>query len=78
MDLVNPTYSTLTHHEGGFVSTKYITLEQASEISQIPVSTLRKRITEGVLPAYKPGRGILIDPRDLDLLIKRSKVNSGS
>jgi hypothetical protein len=53
---------------------KYITLAQASEIYQMSESALRRRIDEGVLPAYKPSRAILVDPRELELFIKKTRV----
>jgi excisionase family DNA binding protein len=53
---------------------KYLTLEEAFEISRIPVSTLRKKIAAGKLKAYKPSREILIDATELEMFIKRSEV----
>lgn len=53
---------------------KYLTLKEASEQFHIPISTLRKRIEEGRVPKYKPGRNILVDAKDIELLIKRSRV----
>lgn len=53
---------------------KYLTLEEASAHSNIPVSTLRKRISEGKLPAYKPSRNIVVDEKELEAFIRRSKV----
>ncbi len=53
---------------------KYLTLAEASAESSIPVSTLRKKITAGLLPAYKPSKSILILESELILFIKKSKV----
>lgn len=53
---------------------KYLTLEEASDHANIPVSTLRKRIKEGKLPAYKPSHKVLVDVQELELFIKRAKV----
>lgn len=57
---------------------KYLTLEQASEASQIPISSLRRKISEGLLPAYKPGKSILIDAKELEMFIRRSRVEHAS
>jgi excisionase family DNA binding protein len=53
---------------------KYLTLEEASAHVNIPISTLRKRITEGKLPAYKPSHKVLVDVQELETFIKRSRV----
>jgi excisionase family DNA binding protein len=53
---------------------KYMTLEEASEYSRIPVSSLRKKINDGELAAFKPGKSVLIDIKDLEIFIKRAKV----
>lgn len=52
---------------------KYMTLVQASEHCQIPVKTLRTKIRLGLLPAYKPGKCILIDPKELEVFIRKSR-----
>lgn len=60
----------------GDTKQKYLTIDEAAERSRIPVSTLRKRIAEGRLLAYKPGRHLLVDASELELFIKRTKVVS--
>lgn len=58
---------------GAGVTKKYMTLNEAAEYSHIPARTLRHKIHLKVLPAYKPGKSLLIDPKELDLFIKRGK-----
>lgn len=55
---------------------KFITLEQASEIYQMSVAALRRRIDEGQLPAYKPGKSILLKPEEVDLFMQRKKIKA--
>lgn len=55
------------------MKSKYFTLEDAAEYSGLGMSTLRRKIKLGVLTAYKPGKRILIDPKDLEMFIKRTK-----
>lgn len=62
----------------GEKSKKYMTLVQASEQCQIPVKTLRTKIRLGLLPAYKPGKCILIDPRELEVFIRKAKKKFAS
>jgi excisionase family DNA binding protein len=57
---------------------KYMTLVQASEHTQIPVKTLRKKISLGLLPAYKPGKCILIDPKELEIFIRKARKKLAS
>lgn len=57
---------------------KYLTLEKASELSHIPIKTLRAKIALGLLPAYKPGRSILIDEKELELFIKKARKRIAS
>lgn len=54
----------------------YVTLEEASGLSHVAVNTLRKKIKLGLIPAFKPGKKVLILRRDLELYIKRTKLNS--
>jgi excisionase family DNA binding protein len=53
---------------------KYITLEQGQSEFGIPVATLRDWTRTGKLPAYQPGRRLLILRSDLEALIARSSV----
>lgn len=57
---------------------KFLTLVEASRFSRTPVSTLRRKIFAGELRAYKPSKGILIDPKDLERWIKSKEVSSAS
>lgn len=57
---------------------KYLTLDQASAYCQIPVKTLRAKIRLGLLPAYKPGRSILIDPKELDIFVRKARKKFAS
>jgi excisionase family DNA binding protein len=50
-----------------------MTLKQAIEYSGVSYSTLRRKIELGVLPAYKPGKAVLIDQKDLELFIRKSR-----
>lgn len=47
---------------------KYITLEQAAGRTQLSARTLRRRIAEGKLTAYRLGRVIRLLPEDVDAL----------
>jgi excisionase family DNA binding protein len=53
---------------------KYMTIEEASEYSRVPVSSLRKKISDGDLPAFKPGKSLLIDIKDLEMFIRKAKI----
>lgn len=57
----------------GEIMKKYMTLTEAAEYSHIPARTLRHKIRLKALPAYKPGKSLLIDPKELDLFIKKGK-----
>jgi hypothetical protein len=59
-------------------SKKYMNLLQASDYCQIPVKTLRNKIRLGLLPAYKPGKCILIDPKELDIFIRKARKKFAS
>ncbi|WP_431603675.1 helix-turn-helix domain-containing protein [Corynebacterium accolens] len=45
-----------------------ITLQQASDTTQLSVRTLRRYIAEGRLTAYRAGRSIRLKPEDVDAL----------
>lgn len=47
---------------------KVLTLEQAAERWQVSTRTLRRRIAEGRLTAYRHGRAIRLKPEDVDTL----------
>lgn len=51
---------------------RYETLAAAAERTGFSVRTLRRRIAEGQLPAYRSGpRSIRVDPTDVDRLLVR-------
>lgn len=57
------------------VERKWLTIEQAIEISHMGERTIREKIKLGLLPSYKPGKRRLIDARDLDLFIRKHKAS---
>ena len=57
---------------------KYLTIEEAAAEIQMPPSTLRRKITAGELVAYKPGKKVIISAKELELFIKRSKIDNAS
>lgn len=63
---------------GGEVTKKYMTLEDAADFSGLGISTLRRKISLGVLPAYKPGKMILIDPKELETFIRKARKKIAS
>lgn len=55
-------------HAPSLYRCKYITLEQASERTQLSVRTIRRYIAQGKLTAYRAGRVIRLLPADIDAL----------
>lgn len=53
---------------------RWLTLDEAFEMSNVTIKSLRKAIGNGTLPAYKPGKRVLIDVKDLESFIKRAKL----
>lgn len=51
--------------------TQYWTLEQAADYTQLSTRTLRRRIADGSLTAYRHGRTIRLKPQDIDTLFTR-------
>lgn len=49
-------------------NSKYITLEQAAERTQLSVRTIRRYIAHGQITAYRMGRIIRLLPADVDAL----------
>lgn len=60
------------------MSKKYIDLKEAAEYAKIPVSTLRRKISDGELPGYKPAKHVLVEIGELDLFIRKSRVSHAS
>lgn len=56
---------------------KVLTLEQAAEQWQVSKRTLRRRIAEGRLTAYRHGRAIRLKPEDVDALFTPTNKWSG-
>lgn len=55
---------------------RYLTLPEASELVRTPVSTLREWISHGRLPAFRPGRRVLVTQGDLVALVSGARVGS--
>lgn len=51
-------------------TSRYLGLAQAATYTDLSTRTLRRRIAEGVLPAYRTGRLIKIRTEDLDKLFR--------
>ena len=49
----------------------YVSLAEASELMSVSVKTVRRRIADGTLPAYRCGRVIRVRIEDLDLAFRR-------
>lgn len=56
------------------VGKEYLTLEEASKLTSIPESTLREKIRQGKLPAFKPAKTLLIKWSDLRAFIEDHPV----
>ena len=53
---------------------EYMDCEQAARAAKCSIYTIREAIKSGELKAYRPSRGYLIDPADLDDWVRRSAV----
>ena len=53
----------------------YLTLEEAEKLTSIPAETLKKKIYAQELPAYKPGKQLLVRWADLRAFIERHPGN---
>jgi excisionase family DNA binding protein len=52
--------------------TQYLSLAEAAELMSVSVKTLRRRIADGTLPAYRCGRRVIrIRLDDLDHVFQR-------
>jgi hypothetical protein len=58
----------MSSNEPAFGISPLITLQQASENTQLSVRTLRRYIAAGDLTAYRAGRSIRLKPEDVDAL----------
>ncbi len=53
-------------------SKDYLTIEEVSEMLHLKVSTVRRLIREGSLPAYRPGNRLIIRRQDIDAYVLAS------
>jgi hypothetical protein len=51
-----------------------LTLKEASARYRIKVTALRRRIRDGLLVAYRPGKGFITTPADVEAMIKLCRV----
>ena len=49
----------------------YVSLAEAGELMSVSVKTVRRRIADGTLPAYRCGRVIRVRIEDHDLAFRR-------
>jgi len=54
------------------MSARYLTLAQAAERISTPAETVRYWVHLGKLPAFKPGRQVLVRETDLDAFVEAS------
>lgn len=50
---------------------KYVSLVEVADLMSVSVKTVRRRIADGTLPAYRCGRVIRVRLDDLDLAFRR-------
>jgi excisionase family DNA binding protein len=54
------------------IRTQYLSLTEAADLMSVSVKTLRRRIADGTLPAYRCGRRVIrIRLDDLDVVFQR-------
>lgn len=53
---------------------EYMDCEQAAGAAKCSVYKIREAIKDGELKAYRPGKGYLIDPADLDEWVRKNAV----
>ena len=56
---------------------RLISLQDAAEQLDVTTKTLRRRIADGALPAYRVGRLVKVDPDDLERLAVRIPAGGG-
>lgn len=49
----------------------YLSLTEAAEIMSLSIKTIRRRISDGTIPAYRCGRTIRIQLEDLQAAFRR-------
>lgn len=53
----------------------YLSAEDAARfIGNMPLSSFREKVGQGLIPAYKPGKYPVFDPKDLKEYVRRHKV----
>jgi excisionase family DNA binding protein len=57
--------------ESGMSTRTYESLASAAARMGVSVKTVRRRIAEGVLPVYRCGRILRLDPNDVDGMFRR-------
>lgn len=57
---------------------KWLTVKEAAIESKMGYSTLRKKIELGLLKAYKPAKEVLIDPKELEVFIRKARKKIAS
>lgn len=50
---------------------RFLTVEEVSELLQMPKSTVYQKVSEGLIRTYKPGKKILFDPADVRAFVDR-------
>jgi len=51
---------------------RFLTLEEAAEfLGKMSVSTLRQKASAGLIKAYKPGKHVVFDVKDLREFVRR-------
>jgi excisionase family DNA binding protein len=56
------------------VSRRLVSLAEAAATLSISIATARRLVQSGKLPAIRLSRRVLVDAKDIDRLIERSKV----
>jgi excisionase family DNA binding protein len=59
---------------GGVKMAEFMDCEQAAAAAKCSVYKIREAIKQGELKAYRPGKGYVIDPTDLDTWVRSSAV----
>ena len=55
---------------------EFLTIEEVAQEIRISVAAVRKRIKEGLLRAYRPGKRVLVRRADLEIFLKRTMQES--
>jgi excisionase family DNA binding protein len=58
------------------MSARYLTLAQAAERVATPAESIRYWVHTGRLPAFKPGRQVLVREADLDAFVEASSYSA--